>query len=122
MLRFLVLGLVLAAGCTLEADGKDEPAPVCEAGKVEACPCADAEPATQTCKSDGSGWGACGCSMLTPEQRDPDVSCQSEQDPSQFDRACPPGKRMFIRCEQVIAQSGVCYYDTVVAMYCCSDG
>ena len=115
MLRVLVLGFVLLTGCASAAAD-----PACEAGKVATCPCGNGEEATQTCKDDGSGWGACGCSLLDPAQRDPDVACRSEiTGPDTTGIKCPAGKRTFLICQSSIVQTGVCYHDTGLTTYCC---
>jgi hypothetical protein len=121
MPRVLTLALaLLASGCGVATEAD----PACEAGKVEACPCPDGSQGAQTCKSDGSAWGECQCSMLTLEQAKPDVSCRTEIAPEQIEPIdrCPSGKRQFLLCDMPIVQSGVCYRDEKLLMYCCSPG
>jgi hypothetical protein len=121
MLRVLLAGLVLLSGCA--ADVADEP--VCEAGKVEVCPCATGGEATQTCKSDGSGWSACQCAVVDQVASSPDVSCRTEVKPVDLESAadrCPTGKRQFLLCDVPIVQSGICYRDDRLVMYCCDAG
>ncbi len=117
MLRILTVGLALLAGCVAQTEPD-----ACEAGKVEACPCDDGkDPATQACKADGSGWGACQCSMLDPAQSDPGVSCKTEVKPGDVlpRDTCPAGLRQFLVCDYAIVQSGICYKDPIITMYCC---
>jgi hypothetical protein len=85
MPRILALLFALLA-CSGEDPAAD---PVCEAGRVEPCPCSGAADGVQACASDGSKWGTCECE----EPRDEctiDEDCESEDAPYCLRGACSP--------------------------------
>lgn len=64
-MRCLLIVLLLASCAPEEEAG---PAPgTCEPGRSVACPCDDGSMATQTCKSDGTGWNECRCDEVGDE-------------------------------------------------------
>lgn len=124
MLRvFLVAALVLA-GCGGGGDDQgptENPDPVCEAGRVVSCPCADGEEATQVCADDGSKWGTCACAA--PPAIDPSDQCSLPQDQSTFmeSERCPAKQIMYAKCDRAVVTDGVCT-EKPFGVFCCPKG
>jgi hypothetical protein len=95
---------------------------VCEAGKVDSCPCMGGDTGTQTCASDGSKWGACQCATGDPMESDPSDACAGKQDQQSLissDRCTAEGWVMYVACDQAILDAGVCTMNPTGVFYCC---
>lgn len=116
---FVVAVTVLVAACG--GGGEEKPAPaaaavVCEAGRVTSCPCDGGSVATQTCKSDGSGWGECSC--VAPA--DPSVACKFPLDPGSPNFRCPDNFVGYGGCESSAVELGYCF-KTETNNFCCAN-
>ena len=63
-MRQIVIGAAALAAWVVGCGSSSNQSPAataCVAGKVEACPCSGGAQGVQTCKDDGSGFGACDC-------------------------------------------------------------
>lgn len=138
MLRILGFGVaLLAVGCgggdevpnpgcggeSVGASAAKDPTPVttpvCEAGKVAACPCAGtAVQGTQACADDGSKWEACSCPdpVSSPMQE-----CSNVMDQSGLNGAdrCGSGQVMYHTCSKAIVDRGICSIKTFGVSFCC---
>lgn len=96
------------------------PTPVCEAGKVEACPCAGTpEPGTQVCADDGSKWGECACP--DPVETSPAELClgnltDADTIASKF-RCQAPKLKQRQGCPKLTITNGTC--EALSTFFCC---
>ena len=57
----MAASLLIACTSGAEGEGEGGGAGMCVSGEMQSCPCADGTSATQTCRTDGLGFGACLC-------------------------------------------------------------
>ncbi|MCP4675445.1 MAG: hypothetical protein GY854_08060 [Deltaproteobacteria bacterium] len=89
----ITASLVVAAGCIDDTSSGDDTGPrVCEPSITEACFCVLGD-GTKTCKSDGSGWSECQCTIgdtktdsETDTEADHDTNFQCGPDPCALKR------------------------------------
>lgn len=112
---------LLAVGCGGGSEEKpaaqQQGAAVCEAGRVASCPCDGGAMATQTCKSDGSGWGECGCAGPAT---DPSVACKFPIASDSPTFRCSDNFVAYGGCESSAVEQGYCYR-TEANNFCCAN-
>ena len=120
----LPVGLVLLVGGCFDPDravdeveatetqGDTGEPPVCEPGASEACTCDDGSASTRTCRSDGSGFGACAC-MDDDTTGDPPPECERDSDCSSMSTS---------ECEEAVCgANGTCSVQPLPAGTACGD-